>query len=130
MFYTGSGTLLFTKNFERCIKFYKKTLELPIIFEEPGVLTNFKLGSGYLMVEDFGTLAKDKKDFSQNPVIIRFDTTIDDFINGTEFLEQKGIELEVKNFEWGHTASFYDPDGNCCELYAPLVGMPDNFTER
>jgi lactoylglutathione lyase len=130
MFYSGTGILLFTKNFEQCIKFYKKTLELPVIFEEPGVLTTFKFGGGYLMVEDFGTLAKKKKNFSQNPTILRFDTTFEAFTQSTEFLEKKGINLELTTYDWGHTATFHDPDGNTCELYAPQAGMPSNLTER
>ena len=130
MFYSGTGLLLFTKNFETCTKFYKKTLELPVIFEEPGVLTTFKFGSGYLMVEDFGTLSAKKKSFAQNPVILRFDTTYEEFTKSTDFLETKGIELELMSYDWGHTASFVDPDGNCCELYAPLDGMPANCEVR
>ncbi len=134
-----SGILLFCKNYEKCVKFYHDNLGLDIIFSETGFLTNFVFGDSYLMVENANVIfpkqsqnltAKTARDISNNPSVIRFDVATEEFETTANELRSQHIEVETNNFEWGMVASFYDPDGNRCEIYAPQLNMPDNYTKR
>ncbi len=131
MHFKGNGLLLFVENYNECVAFYHDKLKLPIIFTEENVLTTFSFGGGYLMLEINGQASRNgKKELTTNPTVLRFDVDTANFDSTVELLKGHGISIEVASFDWGHTASFYDPDGNRCELYAPLINMPDNFTQR
>lgn len=131
MNFTATGILLFTEKYQECVNFYQKKLELPIIFTEPGFLTTFQFGPNYLMVEINGHANKNgQKDLTTNPTVLRFDVKTDEFDNTVIKLQENGIILKTTIFDWGHTATFFDPDGNRCELYAPLINMPGNLTQR
>lgn len=124
MKYSAFGLLLFTENYEACVSFYRETLELETIFEEE-FLTNFRFGSGYLMVERGGAGAQSAKDFAHNPTVIRFD--VEDVDQAADELRAKGVVVTREDFEWGWIAVFYDPDGNRCELYQTPPGGKGNL---
>lgn len=125
----GNGILLFVTNYQQCIQFYRDKLQLPVIFAEDGILTAFEFGGAYLMVEPFSTLNIDRQK-QNNCTYLRFDVDNDKFEDTVESLKAKQIQTTVNRFEWGKTATFFDPDGTTCEIYAPQPGMPDNFTKR
>jgi len=117
MNFTRQGVILFTKNYDACVKFYTEILELPVTHRknEPGsILTCCDFGGAYLMIEDGGTLATAKKSLSQNPTKLRFN--VDDVEASARALRAKGVDLTVETFPWGTIANFTDPDGNLCSL--------------
>ncbi|MGL4855137.1 MAG: hypothetical protein ACRC37_07790 [Lentisphaeria bacterium] len=131
MNFNGYGILLFTEKFNQCVHFYRDIMKLPIIFQEENILTNFRLSeSCYLMVENFGKEAVECKDLYRNPTVIRFDTQQASIKYWLKYLNENNIKAKEIDYDWGHTISFNDPDGNRCEIYAPLNNMPNNFTTR
>ena len=117
MEYTRQGIILFTVNYEECVKFYTETLKLPVLYrkDEPGsVLTCCDFGGAYLMIEVGGTLMTEQKSVAQNPTKLRFN--VDDVEQAAKILRGRGVELNVEHYDWGTIANFTDPDGNLCSL--------------
>lgn len=107
------GIILGTERFDACVSFYRDTLGLPVWFEKPGIVC-LRFGSGYLMIETGGVARDGRKAQSENPTMLRLDVeTVED---AAKELRQRGIDVEVKTFEWGVVGTFVDPDGNACEL--------------
>ena len=46
--------------------------------------------------------------------MLRFN--VDDVPGAAAMLLAKGVDVEVKTFDWGTVGTFHDPDGNLCEL--------------
>ena len=107
------GLILFTENYERCVRFYRETLGLPLIFDK-GNLCALRFGSGYLMVETDGKAVPEGKSRQQNPVTLRFNVL--DIEAAAARLGARGIAVVLHHWEWGTTGHFLDPDGNRCEL--------------
>jgi lactoylglutathione lyase len=107
------GIILGTERFDACVSFYRDTLGLPVWFKKPGIVC-LRFGSGYLMIETGGVARDGRKAQSENPTMLRLDVeTVED---AAKELRQRGIDVEVKTFEWGVVGTFVDPDGNACEL--------------
>ena len=107
------GIILGTERFEACLTFYRDTLGLPVWFEKDRLVC-LHYGDGYLMIETGGFAEKDVKSNAQNPTMLRFNVA--DVFASAELLRDKGIAVEVKEFDWGIVGTFADPDGNKCEL--------------
>lgn len=107
------GIILFTENYEACVRFYRDILGLPLLFPGEG-LTTLKYGGAYLMVESHGVANAEGKERAENPTVLRFN--VDDVSAAADELQEKGVTVEVLRFDWGTIGVFYDPDGNRCEL--------------
>ena len=118
MKYTRTGLVLCTDNYNECVKFYTKILELPILHvldDEHSNLTSVDLGGGnYLMIETGGHSNPSGKLISQNPVWLRFN--VKDIDESASLLRSKGLEVNIRREVWGTIADFSDPDGNMCSL--------------
>ena len=118
MKYTRTGLVLCTDNYNECVKFYNKILELPILHvldDEHSNLTSVDLGGGnYLMIETGGHSNPSGKLISQNPVWLRFN--VKDIDESASLLRSKGLEVNIRHEVWGTIADFSDPDGNMCSL--------------
>jgi lactoylglutathione lyase len=95
------------------VAFYRDILELRVWFEKPGLVC-FRFGDGYLMVETGGVARDGRKLQSENPTMLRFN--VDDVIAAASLMRQRGIEVDVQDYEWGTVGTFVDPDGNACEF--------------
>ena len=125
MKYIANGLLLFTEKYQQCVEFYRDKLKMEIIFDNVNPsLTNFRFGSGYLMIEEEGQGSPHPKGRHENPVVIRFD--VEELGDAVRDLNENDIEVEVELFDWGHIGIFYDPDGNRCELYQTPEGGQAN----
>ena len=117
MQYSMAGIILFTWNYEECVRFYADSLELAVLHRIDRVgerLTTFDLGGSYLMVETGGIAHDTPKSIENSPIKFRFN--VSDVKAASDALCKKGIAVEVFDHTWGTTAEFYDPDGNCCAL--------------
>ena len=114
---TKAGIILNTENYEDCVKFYGEVLELPLLYEidRPGErLTCFDLGGAYLMVETGGQAHAGVKPIERCPTKFRFNVA--DVEATSADLRRKGLRIAVREYDWGTTAEFADPDGNRCAL--------------
>lgn len=111
------GIILGTERYDACVAFYRDTLGLPVWYEKPGLVC-LRFGDGYLMIETGGFANKntplERKPNSENPTMLRFN--VKDVAAAARLLESKGVDVEVKVFDWGTVGTFLDPDGNACEL--------------
>lgn len=107
------GLILGTEKYAECCAFYRDILGLPVWFEKDG-LTCLRYGDGYLMIETGGVAVDATKSNGQNPTILRFNVA--DVADAAEVLRQAGVDVEIKDFDWGRVGTFRDPDGNKCEL--------------
>jgi len=107
------GIILGTERYEECLCFYRDILGLPVWFTKPG-LCCLRFGSGYLMIETGGMARDGRKPNSQNPTMLRFN--VPDVRSAASELVAKGVQVDVKTYEWGVVGTFIDPDGNACEL--------------
>ena len=118
MRYTRTGVILCTENYEQCVDFYSRVLELPILHSldnEHSKLTCCDIGAGnYLMIETEGTAVPGRKSLDQNPVWLRFNVV--DVERSAKRLGDKGVTVAVRKEVWGTVADFTDPDGNYCSL--------------
>lgn len=106
------GVILFVEHYDACVTFYRQALELPLI-KDQGDLVILGFGDGYLMVEREG-IAREQKSRADNPTVLRFNVA--DVEQTAALLRSRGVEVEVKSFDWGTVGQFQDPDGNACEL--------------
>ena len=111
MRFDRTGFILYTIKYEKCVVFYKNTLELPVMFETE-TLTCFEFGGSYLMVE-----IDDEYDGTQT-ASHRIRTCLRMNVPNVKKLADQLIEKKVKVdyqvHEWGTVAKFFDPDGNLC----------------
>lgn len=108
------GIILGTENYDACVAFYRDVIGLPVWYTKPSLVC-LRFGSGYLMIEHGGVAVEGRrKAHSENPTMIRLN--VDDVEASAEILRTKGVEVDVKHFEWGTVGTFIDPDGNPCEL--------------
>ncbi|MCF7699339.1 VOC family protein [Loktanella sp. M215] len=107
------GIILLTERFDACVAFYRDTLGLPVWFEKPGLVC-LRFGGGYLMIEQEGVAAPGRKSVQQNPTILRFNVA--DVRAMAAMMTAAGIDVTVKDYDWGTIGTFIDPDGNTCGL--------------
>ncbi len=107
------GIILGTERFDECLRFYKDTLGLPVWFEKDRLVC-LRFGDGYLMIETGGIARGGRKTNAQNPTMLRFN--VDDVEAVAGLLQENGVDVQVKEYDWGIVGTFIDPDGNACEL--------------
>lgn len=107
------GVILGTERFEACVAFYRDVLGLSVWFEKEGLVC-LRFGGGYLMVETGGVARDRRKAQSENPTMLRFN--VDDVARCAALLRGAGVDVAIRQFEWGTVGTFMDPDGNACEL--------------
>jgi lactoylglutathione lyase len=107
------GIVLGTERFEECVVFYRDVLGLPVWFEKPALVC-FRFGSGYLMVETAEAASDFRTPGPGSSTMLRFN--VEDVPGSAALLLTKGVDVEVKIFDWGTVGTFHDPDGNLCEL--------------
>ncbi len=117
MVFSQAGVILFTEHYEQCVAFYGSVLELDLLHRidrEGERLTTFSLSGAYLMIESGGVASRAAKSLTESPVKLRFN--VPDVLSASEFLKEKGVDVNVLDHSWGTTAEFTDPDGNRCAL--------------
>ncbi len=107
------GIILGTEQFDACVAFYRDTLGLPEWYRKDGLVC-LRFGDGYLMVEHGGVARDGRKPNSENPTMLRFN--VDDVDQSAADLQAKGVDVDVRQYDWGRVGTFVDPDGNACEL--------------
>ena len=109
--------MLATINYEACVDFYTRLMELPVLFvldNQHSKLTCCDMGGGgYLMIE-----RSDSKEIRKEPskasMWLRFN--VGDIDAAVRELENKGLQTHIRREPWGTIADFTDPDGNRCSL--------------
>ncbi|MDZ7748834.1 MAG: VOC family protein [Halofilum sp. (in: g-proteobacteria)] len=117
MHYARNGIILYTRNYDACVRFYGETLELPRMFaleDDDGRLTCFDLGGAYLMVEPDDRPWPEGTAHEQLPMKLRFN--VDDLDAAMAELSGRGVQIARVDYGWGAVADFLDPDGNPCQL--------------
>lgn len=107
------GIILRTERFDACVWFYRDLLGLELWYTKEDLVC-LRFGTGYLMIEKGGHSSPGRKGSENSPHIFRFDVA--DVVQTSSILMAQGIEVEVREFDWGTIAAFADPDGNPCEL--------------
>lgn len=108
-----TGVLINVKNYEACIEFYEKALELKVRLRKPH-LTNFQFGHGYLLVEKADSKTHAVHHFGKNPITMRIN--VPDVQQAIWHLRAKEVEVEFNSYDWGDIGHFHDPDGNRLEF--------------
>jgi lactoylglutathione lyase len=108
-----TGVLLWSKNYDACVEFYEKVLELKVHLKKP-YLTHFDFGESYLIVEkedpQWGAIQRGGK----QPFILRIN--VSDVQHAIWDLRAKEVEVEFNSYDWGETGQFHDPDGNILQF--------------
>jgi len=106
-----TGIILYVRNYDECIDFYSRKMELEILFRNDSLVC-FDLFGTYLMVEkeDRDTYCDLKSDHLKVFSCIRMN--VDNIKAFSEKLEGKNIVVDYQEHDWGIVAKFYDPDGN------------------
>lgn len=107
------GIILGTARYDACLAFYRDILGLPVWYEKPGLVC-LRYGDGYLMIETGGHARDARKPNTENPTMLRFNVV--DVQKAAAVLQDKGVAVDVRTFDWGTVGTFTDPDGNACEL--------------
>jgi len=108
-----TGVLLWVKNYEACVEFYEKALELKVRLKKPH-LTNFQFGHGYLLVEKADPKSHPGRHSANQPFILRIN--VPDVQQAVWHLRSKDVEVEFNSHDWGDIGHFHDPDGNRLEF--------------
>lgn len=107
------GIVVFCERYDECVRFYRDTLGLELVRQEP-TITAFAIAGGYLLIEPGGSAGSRAKTRTQNPTILRFD--VPDVHAAAARCRAAGADVEVRAFDWGTIGVLYDPDGNRCEF--------------
>ena|SRR5579872_3358718 len=102
-----TGIILWTKNYEKCVRFYSEKLGLPVRFKKAH-LTNFDFGGSYLLIE------KGKKKSGLKNGSLRLN--VKNVPRSAKILQGRGIKVNIWSADWGDIGQFRDPDGNPIEL--------------
>ncbi len=108
-----SGIVLRVKNYEACLDFYAKILELKIRYQKEG-LTNFQFGSAYLVIEKGDPMPEAIRHVEYPPLVLRLN--VQEVNQAIWLVRAKGVEAEFRSFDWGNVGRMYDPDGNLVEF--------------
>ena len=108
-----TGIILFCEDYELVLKFYSEQLGLKI--RQYGTdLSILDFGGSYLMLEDNGVASDKEKTRSQNPIVIRLN--VNNFDSAVAEIVARGVNVDVKHFEWGTVGVIIDPERNRVEL--------------
>ena len=111
MNFDRTGIILYTINYQKCVRFYQNILELNVLFKT-NTLTSFEFGSAYLMVEIEDENLPESCENNRTRMCLRMNVSnVKDYVR---ILENNHIEVDYQEHEWGTIAKFLDPDGNLC----------------
>lgn len=105
-----SGLILFVKNYQECIRFYRDRIGLAVTFEKPGI-TRFEFGSLYLQIEDCESM---KAEPTRNLILRQ---NVQSVSGKQRELLPRDIRLEIHDLEWGKIGFVFDPSGNKVEYF-------------
>jgi lactoylglutathione lyase len=106
--------LLRTENYEQCVEFYSKVLELPVRYQKPE-LTNFQFGGSYLLLEKaWEPSPREIRERKNPPFLLRIN--VEDVEAAVRKVRAKGIEVHHASYDWGEVGNFRDPGGNLVEF--------------
>ncbi|WP_425237449.1 VOC family protein [Ulvibacterium sp.] len=111
MEFDRTGIILFTINYEECVRFYKDVLGLPKLFEKEK-LTFFAFGESYLLVEVDDEYVGPESTDNRVKTCLRMNVKNVKSLVGR--LEKENIQVDYQEHSWGTIAKFHDPDGNLC----------------
>lgn len=106
-----TGFIIYTINYESCVNFYGKILELEIVFKTEN-LTCFAFGQSYLMVEVDDEYHGKITDSERIKTCLRIN--VPDVKKLAKKLTSKNISVDYQENSWGTFAKFFDPDDNLC----------------
>ena len=107
-----TGIILYTLKYDRCVKFYREILELPVMFRTES-LTCFEFGDAYLMVEmDDEHAAVDGIHAAPHRIQTCLRLNVPDVQAMAEMLIANNVAVDYQEHSWGTVAKFFDPDGN------------------
>lgn len=105
-----TGFILYTINYNECVKFYKEILGLKVLYAK-NELTCFDFHGSYLMVEvDDETELTQVEDNFRDRTCIRLN--VKNVKDACKALDQNNIEYTYGEYDWGIIAKFRDPDNN------------------
>ena len=111
MNFDRTGIILYTINYQKCVRFYQNILELNVLFKT-NTLTCFEFGSAYLMVEIEDENLPESCENNRTRMCLRMNVSnVKDIVR---ILENNHIQVDYQEHEWGTVAKFLDPDGNLC----------------
>ena len=106
-----TGIVLYTINYNECVEFYQKILELEKLFNN-NALTCFRFGESYLMVEIANEYKTPESENFRIRTCLRMN--VHDVKTIAKKLMSKDVEVDYQEHSWGTVAKFLDPDGNLC----------------
>ena len=106
-----TGIILYTIEYEKCVEFYEKILELTKMFETE-TLTCFEFGNSYLLVEVDDEYDGTQTESERIKTCLRMN--VPNVKRIADKLTLKNISVDYQEHSWGTTAKFFDPDGNLC----------------
>ncbi|WP_273444254.1 VOC family protein [Neolewinella agarilytica] len=106
-----TGQVLYVRNYEACLDFYGKKLQLPVYFANE-MLTCYECYGTYLMVE-----REDRPEYLHLPAdqprtFTCLRLNVADVKAAAEATAARGIDVDYQEHDWGTVAKFKDPDGN------------------
>ncbi|WP_020569623.1 VOC family protein [Neolewinella persica] len=106
-----TGQILYVRNYEACLDFYGKKLQLPIHFANEA-LTCYDFYGTYLMVE-----REDRKEYLELPsdqlkTFTCLRLNVADVKAAAAATAARDINVDYQEHSWGTVAKFKDPDGN------------------
>ncbi|MGH7752904.1 MAG: VOC family protein [Gemmatimonadales bacterium] len=112
---------LFTADVDRLVEFYRTVLEAEPAFWQRGEAASFTLGDVSLFLHRTGAPAPD---LPPNHDHIAF--FVDDVDAESARLRAQGVEAQTspRDFYWGRSAYYRDPDGRQVELHRPPQPTP------
>ncbi|WP_282161867.1 VOC family protein [Ulvibacterium marinum] len=111
MKFDRTGIILFTINYEQCVRFYEDVLGLPKLFQKEK-LTCFEFGESYLMVEVEDEYVGPESMDNRVKTCLRMN--VQNVKSLVRQLESLNIQVNYQEHSWGTIAKFHDPDGNLC----------------
>jgi lactoylglutathione lyase len=108
-----TGIILFTENYEKAVDYYVNQIGLTLRLKKD-TLSFLEFGNSYLLIEGGGAATTGEKTRQQSSVCLRID--VDDFEQTVHELKQRGVDVDVKRFDWGTIGVIIDPEGNRIEI--------------
>jgi len=110
-----SHVFLLARDLDRLVSFYRDTLGLPVVFEEPGACAFLDLGGPRLALYP-GRSGTPHPDDPPADWFLVLDVA--DVVATAEELRDRGVEVEpVRAVPFGRAADLVDPEGNRIELH-------------
>lgn len=106
-----TGIILYTIKYEDCVRFYQNILGFKVMFKTYN-LTCFEFGPSYLMVEREDENLQLELEHSRHKTCLRLN--VSNVEQMAQYIQEKGVSVDLQVHDWGTVAKFTDPDGNLC----------------